>query len=120
MWLEIVCALALLYGLVSGWRNGLVKEICSTVGFLLGFVVAWYCHSHYHLEMGMTLALCLLVPIALGFVASLVSVVINAIFLVGTLNRLLGAVLGCVKYGLLVGFILLFMDNIEGWENLLH
>ncbi len=120
MWLEVVCALVLLYGLVSGWRNGLVKELCSTLGFVVGFVVAWYCLDHFGLGWMPTLAFCVAVPIVLGLVASLVSVVLSSLFLVGTLNKLLGAVVGCVKYGLLLGFILLFVDRLGGWETLLH
>ncbi|MCD8304604.1 MAG: CvpA family protein [Prevotellaceae bacterium] len=119
MWVEVVCALVLLYGLVSGWRNGLVKELCSTVGFVVGCVAAWYLHDKYNLNTWWTLLFCVAVPIVLGFVASLVSVVLNSIFLIGTLNRLLGAVVGCVKYGLLIGFILLLTDYIKEWKSLL-
>lgn len=127
MWLEIVCAVALLYGLVSGWSNGLVKELCSTTGFVLGCFLAWYGYTHYGLGLGWALVLCIGFPIVLGFVASLVSKVLEHIIVVGTLNHLLGALLGCVKYGLVIGLILNLMDkapalqnlldNVEAWKN---
>ena len=41
MWIEIACACALLYGLVSGWRNGLFEELVSAGGFLIGLGVAY-------------------------------------------------------------------------------
>lgn len=120
MWLEIVCAVALLYGLISGWSNGLVKEICSLTGFALGCLLAWYGYTRYGLGLGWTLALCIGFPIGLGFVASLVSKVLESIIVVGTLNKLLGAFLGCAKYGLLIGFILLLVDKVEAWKNQLY
>ncbi len=119
MWLKIVCAAVLLYGLVSGWRNGLVREICSTAGFFAGFVVAWHFHTHYDLEWGITLLLCIAIPVVLGVAASLVSLVIDHIFLVGTMNRLLGAALGCIKYGLLMAFLVLLKDKVGEWGKLL-
>ncbi len=120
IWMEIVCAVLLLYGLISGWRNGLVKELCSTVGFVAGFFVAWYCHVHYNLGWGFTLLLCIATPILLGFLASLVSLVINNIFAIGTLNKLLGAILGCVKYGLLILFLSWLRNEITEWGTLLQ
>ncbi len=118
MWVEVVCAAVLLYGLGSGWRNGLIKEICSTLGFLAGAAVAWYCHIHYRLAIVPTLALCVLVPVALGFAASFASLIVNHIFVIGTLNRILGAIVGCVKYGLLAGFVMLVIDNVKEWRGL--
>ncbi len=116
-WLEVTWAIVLLYGLISGWRNGLLKELCSTVGFVIGFLVAWHCHTHYSLQWGWTLLLCVLLPLVLGFLASLLSVVINHIFLVGTINRLLGAVLGCLKYGLFMYFITLLLSEVAEWAK---
>ncbi len=118
-WLEIICAAVLLYGLVKGWINGLVKELCSTLGFVVGCLAAYYCYTHYGLALGWTLLVCILFPIALGVVASLLSAVLNCISVVGTLNKLLGALVGCVKYALLIGFILWVIEKVEEWKNLL-
>ncbi len=118
-WLEVACAVVLLYGFVKGWSNGLVKEICSTVGFVLGCIVAYYCYKHYGLGLGWTLLICIVFPIGLGLVASLLSVIIKITPVAGTLNRLLGALLGAAKYGLLMGFLLNIIDKVEEWKNLL-
>ncbi len=118
-WLEIICAVVLLYGLIKGWMNGLVKELCSTLGFVVGCVVAHYCYTRYGLGLGWTLLVCITFPIVLGGVASLLSAVVERIFLVGTLNKLLGAVVGCVKYALLIVFILWVIEKVEEWKNLL-
>ncbi len=118
-WMEIICAVILLYGLVKGWMNGLIKELCSTLGFVVGCVVAHYCYTRYGLGLGWTLLVCITFPIALGIVSSLLSAVLERIFVVGTLNKLLGALVGCVKYALLIGFVLYVIENVEEWKNLL-
>lgn len=118
-WIPIVCALILLYGFIKGWRNGLIKEICSSVGFLIGCALAFYAHTKMGLSLGWTLFVCLLFPLVLGMIASLFSFVLEHIFIIGKLNKLLGALVGCVKYGLLIGFILLIIDKVEEWKKLL-
>ncbi len=118
-WIEIICAVILLYGLVKGWMNGLIKELCSTLGFVVGCVVAYYCYTRYGLALGWTLLVCITFPVALGFVASLLSALLERIFVMGTLNKLLGALVGCAKYALLIGFILLVIEKVEEWKNLL-
>ncbi len=118
-WMEVVCAVLLLYGLVKGWCNGLVKELCSMAGFVVGCIVAYYCHVHFGLGLGWTLLLCILFPLGLGIAASLLSAVIKHAPVVGTLNRLFGSLLGAAKYGLLVVFVLKMIDKVEEWKNLL-
>ncbi len=117
VWLEVAWAVFLLYGLISGWKSGLLKEICSTVGFVIGFLVAWHCHTHYRLPWGWTLLLCIALPIVLGFLASLVSAVINHIIIIGTINRLLGAILGCAKYGVFMYIIMLIVSDVAEWAK---
>ncbi len=120
VWLEIVCGVVLLYGFVSGWRNGLIKEVCSTAGFIAGCLLAWHCHENYNLAWGWTLLLCIAFPIVLGFLASLVSKVLSAIIIVGTINKCLGAIVGFLKYGILIVFILAILKEVEGWGTLLQ
>ncbi len=120
IWLEIICGVLLLYGFRSGWRNGLIKEICSTVGFIAGCLLAWYCHTNYNVGWGWTLLLCIVFPIVLGFLASLVSKMLSAIIIVGTINKFLGAIVGLLKYGILIVFIIAILKEVEGWGTLLQ
>ena len=39
-YLDIVIAIALLYGLVKGFTNGLIKEITGLLGLIIGVYVA--------------------------------------------------------------------------------
>lgn len=117
--IEVVSGLALLYGLIKGWMNGLIKELCSTAGFAVGCILAYLAYTQYGLGLGWTLLVCVAFPLALVLMASLLSSVVEHIFVVGKLNKLLGALVGCVKYGLLIGFILLLIDKVEEWKNLL-
>ncbi len=113
IWLEIVCGLLLLYGIVSGWRNGLIKEICSTAGFLVGCLLAFYYLPELQWDWKLILLVFILFPIVLGYLASFVSKVLNSIIIVGTINKLLGAVVGCLKYGILILSILCLITIIN-------
>lgn len=116
---QIFACVVMLYGVVTGWTNGLLKEVCSTAGFLVGMYVAWYCYSNMGLDPMYALALCLLFPLGLGIVANILSKGLNNLFVIGTVNRLLGAVLGGAKFALLIYILSEIIKKIEEWKNLL-
>ncbi len=119
MIIELLCVVGLLYGLISGWINGLLKELCSTLGFALGLFLAYYCYEHYSLGLGWSLLLALVFPLGLGLLASLVSKLLNGTPVLGTMNRLLGAVVGCLKIVVLIFFIMWIAGKFEEWKSLL-
>lgn len=113
MLIELACICALLYGLVSGWINGLFKELLSAGGFLIGLGIAYYYFKTVGCNIWMFIFITLATPIVLGWVATLLTKVLDHVIVAGFLNHLLGAFLGCVKWALLVGFILLMIDKVE-------
>lgn len=117
MGLEIVCAFALLYGLVRGWLNGLVKELLSMGGFLAGFAIAYYLYTIKRCNIWELIFITIVAPILLGWIASLITKLLDQVPVIGFLNRLLGAVIGCVKWGLLIGFILLMIEKLKGLSD---
>lgn len=116
---QIFACVVMLYGVVTGWMNGLLKEVCSTAGFLVGMYVAWYCYHDLGVDAMYALALCVLFPLGLGIVSSILSKGLNHLFVIGTLNRLLGAALGGAKFALLIYLLSEIIKKIEEWKNLL-
>ncbi len=111
--------IVLVYGLVMGWSRGLIKEACATAGIGAGVLFAYYCYDHFQWPLGSTLLVCLVIPIALSIVASGLSKFLDHIVIVGTVNKLGGAVVGCLKYVVLLWLITKIIASKPEWENLL-
>lgn len=117
---DIISLSLLLYGAVMGLKNGLIKELASTAGFLVGIYLVW----KYHCELGDNILLCLLVwilvPVVFGLLASLVTKFLDFTIIGGLVNRVLGAVVGTCKWGLLVMCIRMMIDKVNEWKTLLE
>ena len=113
IWVEVACACALLYGLIKGWINGLFKELLSAGGFLIGLAIAYYYYKTVGCNMWVFIFITLVTPIILGWLATLLTKVLDHVIVAGFLNHLLGAILGCFKWALLIGFILFMLDKVE-------
>jgi len=113
MWIEIACACALLYGLISGWRNGLFEELVSAGGFLIGLGVAYIYFKTVGCNLWTFIFITLGTPLALGLLATVITKVLDRVPLAGSLNRLLGALLGCFKWALVAGLILLLLGRLD-------
>lgn len=116
---EIITLCIMLYGVVTGWQNGLVKEVCSSAGFLLGLLLAYYCYTHFGMELVWAVALCIFFPLGLGLVANILSRGLNRVFFVGWANHVLGALLGGAKCAILVYVVAGLIKKCEEWKNLL-
>lgn len=117
---DIISLSLLLYGAVMGLKNGLIKELASTAGFLVGIYIVW----KYHCELGDNILLCLLVwilvPVVFGLAASLVTKFLDFTIIGGLVNRVLGAVVGTCKWGLLVMCVRMMIDKVNEWKTLLE
>ena len=117
---DIISLSLLLYGAVMGLKNGLIKELASTAGFLVGIYIVW----KYHCELGNNILLCLLVwilvPVVFGLAASLVTKFLDFTIIGGLVNRVLGAVVGTCKWGLLVMCVRMMIDKVNEWKTLLE
>lgn len=117
---DIISMSLLLYGAVMGLKNGLIKELASTAGFLVGIYIVW----KYHCELGDNILLCLLVwilvPVVFGLLASLVTKFLDFTIIGGLVNRVLGAVVGTCKWGLLVMCVRMMIDKVNEWKTLLE
>ena len=111
----IIIALLLL-GMFRGWRRGMLKQLTSLLGIVVGLLAA----KMFYMMLGEVLsphlndnaklanalafiAIWVLVPAVLGLLAELITTVLDKIIVVGTMNKLMGAVFGLFKYAFLIG-----------------
>lgn len=107
---DIIILILLIIASVAGFRDGLLKQIASWVGFVVGLVVACNYAGTLGEKTGFGvfvgfIILCVAVPIAFSWGASLITKVLDWTPFVGTVNRLGGVALSVVKWALLLSFI---------------
>ena len=110
--MDILLLIILAVGFISGLFSGAIKQVIS--------LAAVACLYYQRLADVMTdflsmAALCkvvafvllwVVVPIAVKVIASLLTSVLNFVPVLGLLNRLLGGLLGMVKYSLVLGALI--------------
>lgn len=119
----IIVILAL--GAIMGWTQGALKQIAHMAGIVVGLFVACMLYKEFagfltpHIGSSETtgqfiafVLLVVLVPVACGIVASVLTKFLNIVHL-GFLNRLGGVVVGVVTYCALLSFIFNIMDFLE-------
>lgn len=120
--IDLFIIVLLAWALFSGWRAGLVKELISSVGMLVGLLVAATCYGAFGQYLAVDgsesnqmtsvvafLILWIVVPIVLGFVANVLTRALKGMAL-GMPNSILGAVVSGVKYVLLISCVLNVME----------
>lgn len=124
--IDLFVLLVLLWAFFLGWRSGFIKQLASLGGFVVGLIVAGALYSALgeylapHLGTGLGVAkflafvlLWIVVPIALGSVATLLTRALKGA--IGLPNRVLGGLLGVLKYVLLLSCLF----NIMGFLGLI-
>ena len=88
-------------------------------GFFLGLFIAWKVYSDVTDSIMMFILIWIATPIILGMVASVITKTLDFTIVGGFMNRLLGAVVGVVKWGFLIGALALMADKVHEWKTLL-
>ena len=119
--MDILLFILLAVGFVAGLISGAVKQLISLVAFSGGFVIA--CLFYQKLagvlesfiafpafcKVAAFVLLWVIVPIVAKLIASLLTSALNSLPALGTINRLIGGILGLAKYALILGaFVWLF------------
>ena len=126
MYIDLFICVLLLWAVISGWRDGFLKEVFSTLGVVLGLVIAaalyFYVASDYFkisgsdtnqwLNVGAFLILWIVMPLVLGLVANILTKALEGMFL-GLPNSLLGAVFSVVKFVILISCVLSMMGSLK-------
>jgi len=123
--IDIILIIPLLWGAVMGFKKGLVLELASLVGLILGIYGAIK-FSDYTAEklvefvditqqwLGLISFLVTFVGIVLGvFLAARVLNKALKLVALGTVNRVLGLVFGTLKFALIISTALYFFENIN-------
>lgn len=124
-YIDIILLLPLLYGIYKGFSKGLIIEIATLAGLILGVYVAikfsGYTENFLRDFLNLTskylsyIALAvtfLLVVIAVFLLGKMLTRLIDFLSL-GLLNKLLGSVLGAAKYFIILCVVLLIIDALD-------
>ncbi len=130
-YLDFLIAVPLIWGLYKGWQRGLIFEIAMIIGMVLGFYLAFKCSSMFEglvskfvKDAGHFLPY---ITFFLVFAGVVLIMVLLAKFLEGILkigsltaiNQVMGAIFGCLKFGLAVSVILALLRPIDARMGLL-
>lgn len=109
----------LLLGAIRGWRTGLIKQVVSLGGLIAGLLITKLCyamvgdaiapHIDNHTTLAHVLAFILIwiaVPVILGVLGEILTTVLDKLFVLGTVNSILGALLGLIKFQLIIGALI--------------
>lgn len=115
--IDFVILLLVIWALYKGWRQGFLKEIISMTGFVVGLFVAAGLYSAFgeylYPRFGTSptvaniiafMLLWIVVPIALGMVANLLTKALKGMKL-GLPNSILGAAVSLIKYLVLMSCV---------------
>ena len=111
--IALICLAILLYGAFRGWRNGLLREVISFTGFFIGLYLAYRYYEQVGFGVFGFLLIWIIVPLTLGFVAWMITKLLDEIIVIGTVNKLLGAAVGFLKYALLLGCLMMLVDYVR-------
>ena len=122
-WLDVLLLLPLLVGLVRGLMRGFISEVIALVVVVLGvlgarlwvkplsaFILAQFAWPQGVCDVVAYTLLFLAIAIALSILARLLNKFLRAIHL-GWANKLLGALFGIIKYGVIVLVVVFIMDK---------
>jgi membrane protein required for colicin V production len=122
-YLDIVIAIPLVYGLVKGFTNGLIKEITGLLGLLIGVYVAINFSSYLHPKFAEVLAgyeqFIPIISFATLFIVSVLMIKILGYIIdkltkalaLGFVSRILGAIFGFLKIVVIFSFLLAIVTD---------
>jgi membrane protein required for colicin V production len=117
-YLDIVIAIPLLYGLIKGFTNGLIKEITGLLGLIIGVYVAInfssYLHPKFEEILGGYEQFIPIIAFATLFIVSVLMIKILGYIIdkltkalaLGFVSRILGAIFGFLKVVVIFSFLL--------------
>ena len=124
-YLDIVIAIPLLYGLIKGFTNGLIKEITGLLGLIIGVYVAINFSSYLHPKFAEVLGgyeqFIPIIAFATLFIVSVLMIKILGYIIdkltkalaLGFVSRILGAVFGFLKVVVIFSFLLAIVSDYD-------
>lgn len=130
--LDIVLIVPIAFGLIQGFRHGLVKEVGSLVGIVVGIYLARYFSDDVAKilvqQFGWSFSICITIAYALVFIAGAVGIQLIAYVLskildfikVGWLNKTIGSVFGALKFVLILSVILNLFSMLNAFQPIVQ
>jgi len=124
-YLDIVIAIPLLYGLIKGFTNGLIKEITGLLGLIIGVYVAInfssYLHPKFEEVLGGYEQFIPIIAFATLFIVSVLMIKILGYIIdkltkalaLGFVSRILGAIFGFLKVVVIFSFLLAIVSDYD-------
>lgn len=126
MYIDLFITVLLAWAVFSGWRNGFLREVISTLGIVSGLIVAGLLYmllghdflavkgtaTNMLLSVGAFFILWIILPIVLSFVAGQLTRALKGMKL-GLPNSLLGMTFSVVKFAALMSCVLGMMDRLH-------
>ncbi|KAA6350806.1 hypothetical protein EZS27_001794 [termite gut metagenome] len=129
--IDIVVLVCIIVGGIIGLKKGLVWQVATILGLILGFTIAKHLYAYIaekyvsSITNSLTIAqiiafiaIWLIVPIVFSLAGALLTKIINAASL-GCFNRSLGAVLGVIKYMFLIGVMIHILDRFDSGNHII-
>jgi len=123
-WLDIVLAIMLVGGIISGFKNGIIGEIASIAALILGvwgsikfswwtadLLGTWGIHSE-HMNIISFVITFILIVVLVHVLASMLNKLLDSLAL-GFVNKLLGMVIGIIKTALIVSVLIFALDALD-------
>ena len=128
--IDIIISVLLVIGLISGLRDGLVKQVAGLAGLIGGLLLG----RAFYMQVGEWLGtafgisveaahitafilILIVVPLLFSLVGWLVSKILSAICL-GWINRILGGVVGVLKFALFAGIVITGIEFFDKHDSL--
>ncbi len=130
-WIDLIIVVLLILSVVSGFTNGLVKEVASLAGLILGiwgaikfssFTAAklydWFDMTGQYVGIIAFLVTFGIIVVMIHFIGIVADKMIDAVAL-GFLNRILGMVFGAIKTVLILSVIFCVLNSIDARHSFL-
>jgi membrane protein required for colicin V production len=123
-YLDIIISVSLLYGLIKGYSNGIIKEITNIISVFLAIYIGIHfsglIHPYLHLDVLSDYSRAIpLIAFFIVFIAILIIIKsigelidrLTKLLALGLISRFLGAIFGMIKLLVICGFLLLLVAD---------
>jgi len=129
--LNIILIAILAFGLIRGFVRGFVKQVASVAGFILGIAAAYLFAGTLAVKLSSLTDIPNAAVLAFSYILIFAIVAVICVFLgklannfisliqLGGLNRICGAVVGFLKYVVIMGLLINFYHSYDENGNLI-
>lgn len=131
MYLDLIIAIPILWGMLRGFKRGLIIELCTLMALIMGAYGAAafgnmagdYLQTQFNTDPRMSLVLAfatvfILIVVAVFIFGKVLEGLIKMVAL-GLVNRLFGLLFGALKFGLIVSSLFFILNGFPITEKLI-